>query len=68
MKTLLSTFTLSSVGLLALPQAASAQNILVDTVVDAIGDCNIPGQCTLKAALRQSENTPEVDTIILKDA
>lgn len=55
----------TSIGLFAVPQVAAAQNIIVDTVVDGIGDCTVPGQCTLKAALRQSEFTPEFDTIVL---
>ncbi len=67
MKSFFSTLVVS-VTFFAVPKLAAAQNIVVDTVMDGVGNCDIPGQCTLKAALRQSEFTPEFDTILLKNA
>lgn len=40
MRTFLSNVAVAG-GTLTLPQVAAAQNILVDTIIDGVGDCNV---------------------------
>jgi len=35
----------------------------VDSVLDNIGDCSIPGSCTLRTAISEANNTPGMDAI-----